>query len=109
MEIELVQEAIQHIQLRIGEARKEGKQPHWSKRDIWAARCLIATTEQLMAESNMLPALHKIIEIPLGDNADWSRDHDVCIECETTERKHRAHGLCTLCYQRIHKNNKVWT
>lgn len=30
----------------------------------------------------------------------WSKTHDCCIECGTTEREHRARGLCERCYFR---------
>jgi len=28
----------------------------------------------------------------------WSRKHESCVKCKSTERKHVAHGLCTTCY-----------
>ena len=28
----------------------------------------------------------------------WARDYDKCQECGTTERPHRALGLCSACY-----------
>ena len=28
----------------------------------------------------------------------WALEHDECICCKTTERKHRAKGLCGICY-----------
>jgi hypothetical protein len=31
---------------------------------------------------------------------NWSRRYDRCAKCGTTERHHRARGLCTLCYER---------
>jgi predicted Zn-ribbon and HTH transcriptional regulator len=30
----------------------------------------------------------------------WSRQHDRCLDCGTTERKHEAHGRCTRCFSR---------
>lgn len=38
----------------------------------------------------------------------WSRLHDKCKECHTTERSHNAFGLCWKCYKksRISNNNK---
>lgn len=30
----------------------------------------------------------------------WSRKHDRCIDCSTTERRHVGHGLCAKCYAR---------
>jgi hypothetical protein len=27
----------------------------------------------------------------------WTRKHSCCIECGTTERRHRGHGLCSKC------------
>lgn len=31
----------------------------------------------------------------------WSRKYDKCIQCGTTERKHRSNGLCTLCRSQV--------
>lgn len=28
----------------------------------------------------------------------WSRAHDACVQCGTTERPHKVHGVCTRCY-----------
>ena len=33
----------------------------------------------------------------------WSRKHEMCLECNTTERPHRALGLCVLCYTRQYR------
>ena len=30
----------------------------------------------------------------------WAKQYQKCTECKTTERKHRAHGLCERCYMR---------
>jgi DNA-binding winged helix-turn-helix (wHTH) protein len=30
----------------------------------------------------------------------WARDHDRCLECGTTEQRHRGHGLCVRCHNR---------
>jgi len=30
----------------------------------------------------------------------WSFKYDKCVECDTTERRHKALGFCTLCYYR---------
>lgn len=30
----------------------------------------------------------------------WSRSHDACVDCGSTDRKHRVHGLCERCYSR---------
>lgn len=30
----------------------------------------------------------------------WSQKHDACIDCGTTEKRHRARGLCHRCYTR---------
>lgn len=35
----------------------------------------------------------------------WSRAHDACIECESTERKHDSHGRCTRCALRYRKKD----
>lgn len=32
----------------------------------------------------------------------WSRDHESCIECETTELRHAAGGRCVRCWNRHH-------
>jgi len=32
----------------------------------------------------------------------WSKEHDSCIKCDTTEHPHKAKGLCTACYQKEH-------
>ena len=36
-----------------------------------------------------------------GTNTGWSRHHDSCISCGSTERKHNAKGLCTRCYSKV--------
>jgi hypothetical protein len=33
----------------------------------------------------------------------WSRAHDQCIDCGTSERKHICHGRCNRCYMRNRK------
>jgi hypothetical protein len=33
----------------------------------------------------------------------WSRQHDRCVNCGMTERKHEAHGRCWRCYQRTER------
>jgi hypothetical protein len=33
-----------------------------------------------------------------GKAGRWARDHDACSSCQTTERRHRGHGLCYRCY-----------
>lgn len=33
----------------------------------------------------------------------WAREHDACIDCGSTERKHICHGRCGRCYQRARK------
>lgn len=35
----------------------------------------------------------------------WSRAHDACIECGTTQRKHYGHGLCMNCYMNAKYRN----
>jgi len=32
-------------------------------------------------------------------NDQWSYHYDKCVKCETTNRKHAGHGLCTRCHQ----------
>lgn len=32
----------------------------------------------------------------------WSMQYDKCLECNTSEHKHKAKGLCTACYQKLH-------
>lgn len=36
---------------------------------------------------------------PLLPPGQWSRKHDRCLDCGTTERKHKAQGYCTVCYE----------
>jgi len=31
----------------------------------------------------------------------WAREHDECVECGTTDRPHRALGLCGRCYSAL--------
>jgi len=39
----------------------------------------------------------------MGKRTDgWARDHDGCRECGTTDRTHRAKGLCGHCYNEAH-------
>jgi hypothetical protein len=44
------------------------------------------------------PAEHQRIHFGIDR---WSRNHDSCIECGTTEREHYGQGLCYLCYNRM--------
>ncbi|MHC4786718.1 MAG: hypothetical protein ACYTE6_12225, partial [Planctomycetota bacterium] len=39
----------------------------------------------------------------MGRRTDrWARDHDRCRACGTTDRPHRAGGLCGHCYSEAH-------
>jgi len=48
---------------------------------------------------------HLHVERKLGDR--WSLTHKRCIACRTTERPHRARGLCGQCYGRLHEAGLV--
>ncbi|TAN42510.1 MAG: hypothetical protein EPN22_12115 [Nitrospirae bacterium] len=37
-------------------------------------------------------------QIPEQKYKKWSLKHDYCVSCKTTEQKHKARGLCNLCY-----------
>lgn len=37
---------------------------------------------------------------PLHVSGRWSRDHDRCVDCTTTNRPHMADGRCARCYNR---------
>jgi hypothetical protein len=39
----------------------------------------------------------------------WSRKHDCCTCCKTTERKHAGKGLCTACYMREREGKTVFS
>jgi hypothetical protein len=34
------------------------------------------------------------------DPRDWSKAHARCVECGTTDKPHKGHGLCAACYLR---------
>lgn len=34
----------------------------------------------------------------------WSQRFDQCICCNSTEKKHFAHGLCCACYNRAYRD-----
>ena len=36
----------------------------------------------------------------------WSIEHEKCIQCGTTERKHYAKGLCKRCYSRTREKRR---
>lgn len=36
----------------------------------------------------------------LAGSGRWSKDHDCCVECGTTEKRHGARGKCATCYAR---------
>ena len=33
---------------------------------------------------------------------DWATDFDSCIICGRTDRKHNAHGMCIICYEKVY-------
>ena len=35
----------------------------------------------------------------------WSKQHECCIECGTTETKHKAKGFCVNCYHKLRRKN----
>lgn len=35
-----------------------------------------------------------------AERPGWSRLHDACTDCGTTQKRHGAHGKCTACYVR---------
>lgn len=37
----------------------------------------------------------------------WAKNYDKCIECGTTERKHKAKGLCARCYEKYSSAHRV--
>ena len=39
----------------------------------------------------------------------WSKWHEACVDCGTTERRYAAHGLCTACYSRWSRAGKLTT
>lgn len=39
----------------------------------------------------------------MGELNKWSKDYSSCINCGTVNRKHKAKGLCTYCYQQLHQ------
>jgi len=39
-------------------------------------------------------------------NGYWSKTHECCVECGTTDRKHHGHGLCINCAARARRRNK---
>jgi len=36
----------------------------------------------------------------------WAIAYDACLECKTTDRAHRAHGLCVNCYTAATRGNR---
>ncbi|WP_027000412.1 hypothetical protein [Eisenibacter elegans] len=40
-------------------------------------------------------------------NKYWSKKHQSCISCGTTEIKHRARGLCQLCYLKAYRQGSL--
>lgn len=34
----------------------------------------------------------------------WAREHDACVECGTSERKHVCYGRCSACYERTRRS-----
>lgn len=41
---------------------------------------------------------HATYHLTLGER--WAKDFDRCVECQTTERRHVAHGRCYRCHNR---------
>ncbi|HYF81724.1 MAG TPA: hypothetical protein VEB00_01675 [Clostridia bacterium] len=39
----------------------------------------------------------------MADLINWSKNYISCINCGTADHKHKAKGLCTYCYQLLHK------
>ncbi|WP_432404887.1 hypothetical protein [Wukongibacter sp. M2B1] len=44
----------------------------------------------------------------MNSDFSWSKNHEKCSLCKTTERKHKAKGLCTRCYQKQHDYPKEY-
>ncbi len=40
------------------------------------------------------------------ERTGWARDHDSCVRCFDTVRRHQARGMCTACYQYEHVYKK---
>ena len=36
----------------------------------------------------------------------WAIEHERCTRCGTTERRHKAHGLCLRCYMTMAKRKE---
>lgn len=46
----------------------------------------------------MSRADHRRFHAKNGRPDRWSRDHDCCVSCGTTAKRHVGHGLCSRCY-----------
>jgi hypothetical protein len=45
-----------------------------------------------------------------GPISEWSLEHDRCQDCGTTERPHKAKGLCSTCYSRTRRPTRpAWS
>lgn len=44
------------------------------------------------------------VTIELRKKGAWSRMHDFCICCGTSNRKHISKGLCGACYARAYRD-----
>jgi 5-methylcytosine-specific restriction endonuclease McrA len=51
---------------------------------------------------NLVPACHSCNASKWRQDRPrrWAREHDRCVDCSTTERKHLAKGMCTKCHRR---------
>ena len=49
---------------------------------------------------------NKIQRISQKKDRKWSNQHEKCVKCGTTEKKHTAHGLCRTCYDYFNENRQ---
>jgi hypothetical protein len=59
---------------------------------------------ELFESAQSHKAFHKKID---KENTGWANGFDKCIDCGTTEQKHRGHGLCRRCFGRKEYQDKV--
>ncbi len=50
---------------------------------------------------------HRKLHAILRRNGQWTKDYKCCLICHTAERKHNAHGLCTICYSRKTRHDRL--
>lgn len=71
-----------------------------------AAKHRYRMARQALADARQLRGLVKVAgdaapstttSAAAADGKRWSRKHDACIDCGTTERKHASKGRCTRC------------